>query len=255
MSVLENDICRMGRGNSDTMTNCFLDILPKQFIHVMAGFVNDSVYHLSALPRSFNLEERNFQRKVKAHILADVEPESALMVNFAPETSSSREFHLGIALVDGKCHFGKPTFTAFHHVEQRRRRHGCLHANLNVSSSTSNISSSIPSSSSTNLFSCTSANPTSSATLRSTDVNGIPIYKMSRNIKIVKQLYEKWTLDLNGDWPVQQLEEERHVVGAVNDLVADLHLSVEDAIEKLQVAMTKRELALGGLGTFDILET
>ncbi|CEP12693.1 hypothetical protein [Parasitella parasitica] len=353
--VPEDEIRRMGRWNSDTMTNCYLDILPRQFIRVMAGFVNDSVYHL---PRAVEVSCEalqqmvfplvdywlarlaedtvdqssgsavqflkllkcfritllqdaavmielfpghpiwkheifksglfvDFQRKVKAHVLANVEPESAVIAKFAPEVehqlicikrviedsmttvaerqaaaeNSIQELHsLAASVISGN----QPLQLSVMLNNGADAMAVSINANLNASSSTSNIPASIPSSSSTNFFSSTSANHTSSTTIRSTDVNGIPIYKMSRNIKTVEQLYAEWTLGLDGDWPVQQLEKEwgtkwrqgdkkwinlrRHVVGAVNDLVTDLYLSVGEAIEKLQVVMTKRGLAL------DVLE-
>ncbi|CEP15312.1 hypothetical protein [Parasitella parasitica] len=312
------------------------------FIRVMAGFVNNSVYHLlravevpcEALQQMVfplvdywlaRLAEDTVDRSscsvvqflkllkcfritlpqdaavmielfpgLKAHVLANVEPESAVINNFAPEVehqligikrviedymtamaerqaaaeNSIQKLHfLAASVISGNQPLQLPVMLN----NGADAMAATINANLNASCNTSNIPASIPSSSSTNFFSSTSANHTSSATIRSTDVNGIPIYKMSRNIKTVKQLYEEWTLGLNGYWPVQQLEEEwgtkwrqgdkkcislrRHVVDAVNDLVTDLHLSIDEAIEKLQVAMTKRGLALDGLGTFDILET
>ncbi|KAG2210796.1 hypothetical protein INT45_010944, partial [Circinella minor] len=44
--VPESQIRRMGQWNTDTMTNAYLDSLPRQFMRVMAGFENDASYHL-----------------------------------------------------------------------------------------------------------------------------------------------------------------------------------------------------------------
>jgi hypothetical protein len=45
--VPEFQIGRMGFWNTDTMTNSYLDSLPRQFMRVMSGFDTDSDYYLA----------------------------------------------------------------------------------------------------------------------------------------------------------------------------------------------------------------
>lgn len=44
--VPEEEVRRQGRWNQDVLTNCYINVLPRQFIRAMAGFEKDSLYHL-----------------------------------------------------------------------------------------------------------------------------------------------------------------------------------------------------------------
>lgn len=59
--VPESQIRRMGLWNSDTMTNSYLDSLPRQFMRVMAGFNSDTSYYL---PRAVEEPPEELKRLV-----------------------------------------------------------------------------------------------------------------------------------------------------------------------------------------------
>ena len=59
--VPESQIRRMGLWNNDTMTNSYLDTLPRQFMRIMAGFETDASHHF---PRGIEEPSEELKRLV-----------------------------------------------------------------------------------------------------------------------------------------------------------------------------------------------
>lgn len=97
------------------------------------------------------------------------------------------------------------------------------------------------------------------------DENGIPKYKMSRQVATVSDLWDEWSVGRDGNWSVQELEEKwgtkwrredkkwfnlrKKIVDAISDLEKDLGLSTPRAIRMLQQAINERHWSLDKLGT------
>lgn len=95
--------------------------------------------------------------------------------------------------------------------------------------------------------------------------DGVAVYKMSRQVVTVSDLWDEWKIGRDGFWSVEELEKKwgtkwrrndrkwfnirKKVIEAVEDLRRDLGLSVPSAIGVLQKAMNTRYWSLDRMGT------
>lgn len=94
---------------------------------------------------------------------------------------------------------------------------------------------------------------------------GVPLYKMSRQVTTVCDLWDEWTIGRDGFWSVQELEDKwgakwrkddrkwfnirKKIIDSVEDLQLDLGLSPTSAVGALQKVLNTRHWSLDRLGT------
>ncbi|KAK4509980.1 uncharacterized protein ATC70_000723 [Mucor velutinosus] len=109
-------------------------------------------------------------------------------------------------------------------------------------------------------------NNTAVATISLTyNQEGVPLYKMSRQVTTVCDLWDEWTIGRDGFWSVQELEDKwgakwrkddrkwfnirKKIIDSVEDLQLDLGLSPTSAVGALQKVLNTRHWSLDRLGT------
>jgi hypothetical protein len=81
------------------------------------------------------------------------------------------------------------------------------HNEQRPSNITTTTSSSLNTENDANVLHSTTAIMTSAA-LSLPFENGVPVYKMSRQVSNVHDLYNEWTIDRDGFWSIEELEEK-----------------------------------------------
>lgn len=95
--------------------------------------------------------------------------------------------------------------------------------------------------------------------------NGVPLYKMSREVVTISDLWQEWEYGRDGNWPVKELEKDwgtkwrkndrkwfnirLHIINAIETLKKERNFSTDSAIEALQTVSNKNNWSLDRLGT------
>ncbi|KAG2216055.1 hypothetical protein INT45_013619 [Circinella minor] len=235
----------------------------------------------------------DFQSKVKSHITSNTETESSILGRFAPEVELQlssinqilREFNERQRQSDQAQ---RQLQQAFNNVISGKQQLQ-LSVRLNNDNQATETTGTVASSPHTNINNTSTnvtsppqppqhpseitsplvnevpvisptPNTTANATISLPYTNeGIPVYKMSRQVATVTDFWDEWMVGRDGFWSIEELESKSHdrkwfnirkkIIDAVNDLQKDLGLSSSSAISVLQGVMNARHWSLDRLGT------
>ncbi|KAG2219716.1 hypothetical protein INT45_006048 [Circinella minor] len=339
--VPDSQIRRQGLWNSDTMTNSYVNSLPREFSDlqyhlprakepcdelknlvfpwadywydhaaVMMDHIPDHPIWKHELFKNPLFTE--FRRKVKAHVETNEDPGSSIIERFAPEVqdqltnmnrilvdtlkevresqinnnqsqqqsqqqiqqfqqfqqtinniiSGRQQLQLSVRLDNGNLATGTTASSSNNSDNNNNNSSSSSLVSINSEQLQQPESSIPPTDTTPNSPATSTANATIS--LQYTDA-GIPVYKMSRQVLTVNDLWAEWTLGRDGFWPVQELDNKwgtkwrrgdkkwfnirKKVIDAVNDLQENLGLTPTTAIQNLQNVMNARGWSLDRLGT------
>ncbi|KAG2214030.1 hypothetical protein INT45_001993, partial [Circinella minor] len=241
----------------------------------------------------------NFQSKVKSHITSNTETESSILRRFVPKVELQlssinqilREFNERQRQSDQAQ---RQLQQAFNNVISGKQQLQ-LSVRLNNDNQATETTGTVASSPHTNINNTgtnvtsppqppqhpsentsplvnevpvisPTPNTTANATISLPYTNeGIPVYKMSRQVATVTDLWDEWMVGRDGFWSIEELESKwgtkwrshdrkwfnirKKIIDAVNDLQKDIGLSSSSAISVLQGVMNARHWSLDRLGT------